>query len=444
MALESSVVATTRASYNSATRKWMEFWEARDTSPFPADGVMMSAWILVLAMSINVSSLGMYTAGVRYSQELEGFQWTIAGNDLVRRTMRFVKRRYPSTQATPKFPVTFSVVQAFLPFVPGWPEASTMTHDDRVCIAATLVGLAGFLRGGEFLWSRGSARETLRSSDVVTGRIDGHQVVQVRVAQPKARWWLEGEKVICYGSPTAAFNVAERCISYRRLSTVNLTPDGPAFRVADGSALSRDVLVRWTLRLLVKANVRFRSVSGAPMEVRAASWRAGGVMTALAAGASDSFIMAQGRWRSVAWTRYVVPTSWDMQRSSAAMWIVGSGSEPTPVVATEVGNSLTDILERMEVDEVAVPAAVDALLAPTVQRKERPRPVSVLEPTYEVESLLDRRTVPGNRLEYLVQWKGYSDPSWVPAGNVQGRRVKRDLKRRLEEANGMSARRVAD
>ena len=52
--------------------------------------------------------------------------------------------------------------------------------------------------------------------------------------------------------------------------------------------------------------------------------------------------------------------------------------------------------------------------------------------------------VPGNRLEYLVQWKGYGDPSWVPAGNVQGRLVKRDLKRRLEEADGMSARRVAD
>ena len=57
--------------------------------------------------------------------------------------------------------------------------------------------------------------------------------------------------------------------------------------------------------------------------------------------------------------------------------------------------------------------------------------------------MLDRRVVPGNRLEYLVQWKGYGDPSWVPAGNVQGRLVKRDLKRRLEEASDMSARKVA-
>ena len=81
------------------------------------------------------------------------------------------------------------------------------------------------------------------------------------------------------------------------------------------------------------------------------------------------------------------------------------------------------IFERMEVDEVAVPATVEALLVSTVQHQERPRPVPVLEPTYEVERLLDRRVVPGNRLEYLVQWKGYSDPSWVPAGNVQGRQV---------------------
>ena len=167
-------------------------------------------------------------------------------------------------------------------------------------------------------------------------------------------------------------------------------------------------------------------------------------MTALAAGASDSFIMAQGRWRSVAWTRYVVPTSSDMQRSSADIWIVRPVLESTPVVTTLVGNSLADIFERMEMDEMAVPATVEALLVSTVQHQERPRPVPVLEPTYEVERLLDRRVVPGNRLEYLVQWKGYSDPSWVPAGNVQGRQVKRVLKRRLEEASGMSARRVAD
>ena len=373
-------------------------------APFPADGVMMSAWILVLAMSISVNSLGMYTAGVRYSQELEGFLWTIAGNDLVRRTMRYVKRRYPSVQTVPKFPVTFSVVQAFFPLVSGWPDAEAMAHDDRVCIAATLVGLSGFLRGGEFLWSRGSARDMLRASDVVTGRVDGHPVVRVRVAQPKARWWLEGEQVLCYGSSVATFNVVERLVSYRRLSAVALTPEGPAFRVANGSALSRDFLVAWTLGLLAKAKVPFLSATGAPMAIRAASWRSGGVMTALAAGASDSFIMTQGRWRSVAWTRYVVPTSWDMQRSSAAMWIVGSVGASTPLVTTMVGNSLFDVLGRMEIDEGSVPATVDALLAASVQHRKVPELTSVREPTYEVERLLAQRRVSG-RLEYQVQWK---------------------------------------
>ena len=260
-ALQSSVVPTTYNTYNSATRQYIKFCTDRCLPPFPVDRIILCAWILYMAMSIKVSSLKMYLAGVRFTQELRGEVWDLAGNDLVRRTLRYVKRRYPVVAAIIKFPVSLDTIRAFFPTIHGWPY--DLCHDDHMCVAATLLGICGFLRGGEFLTSPKSCRPMLRYGAVTPIAACG---VTVKVRQPKARWWVAEETVTCWSSGApAAFNVYDRMMRYRASLLTYHQPniEGPAFESSQGVSLSRDVLVEWTRILLAKAGVSFISPTGA-------------------------------------------------------------------------------------------------------------------------------------------------------------------------------------
>ena len=62
--------------------------------------------------------------------------------------------------------------------------------------------------------------------------------------------------------------------------------------------------------------------------VKAASWRAGGVRSALDASVSGPVIMALGRWRSNAWESYLMQTTSDLKGAQLAMW------SPLQAVAT--------------------------------------------------------------------------------------------------------------
>ena len=60
------------------------------------------------------------------------------------------------------------------------------------------------------------------------------------------------------------------------LAVPPLAEEGPAFVLADGSTLSRNVMVRKTSSLVSKAELHLVAPSGHPLKVLASSWRAGG------------------------------------------------------------------------------------------------------------------------------------------------------------------------
>ena len=76
-----------------------------------------------------------------------------------------------------------------------------MSHDDRVFIAASMIGICGFLRGGEFLAYPGNKRPILRQKDIQVAKDGDIYEVRVSVVQPKNMWWIDSAEVTCFNPP---------------------------------------------------------------------------------------------------------------------------------------------------------------------------------------------------------------------------------------------------
>ena len=74
--LRSSVVVSTRSSYDTAEGHYLGFCARRGLTPWPVDTIWFCSWMLFMARSVLPSSLKMYMSGVRHHQILEGFDWS--------------------------------------------------------------------------------------------------------------------------------------------------------------------------------------------------------------------------------------------------------------------------------------------------------------------------------------------------------------------------------
>ena len=340
VALRNHVVSSTESGYQSAFKKYAKYMDNRDLQHFPAETTTMASFFLHAASSVGVKSLGHYSAAVQYYQGLQADEpWACKGDEKMRRCMRYLKRKYPQKGKALKLSVSCAVLVKLIEFIPGFPNWMMMSHNDRAFIAASMIGVCGFLRGGEFLSYPGNKRPLLRKRDVRV-ELDGNTpVVQVSVIQPKNMWWLDSAEVTCFNPPPGStkcdtvtalrlyWNIAE-------MQGLPLSENGPAFPMENGAPLSRDFMVSRTETLLGMAGIQVLDQAGKVAPVRAASWRAGGVRSAIDAGVSVPMIMVLGRWRSIAWESYFMQTKDDIRSAQVSMW----RSEVTKSTPLRVGD----------------------------------------------------------------------------------------------------------
>jgi len=318
--LTDSVLPGTRASYETGAGNYMRFMDLRGLPYWPVDQMWFIGWLLTLATSVAVPSMKVYMAGVRYFQELAGYVWHLQKNQLVRRALRYLKRKYPSKDKGDKVPVTTAVLKKILPLLKGWPVLADMSPDDRVFAVASVVGVSGFLRGGEFLASPRSGRQVLQEKMVSVREVSKGRALVIGVPQPKARWWLEKVEVpCCERLEDPCFCPVVMWVEYGRLRGRGKSTR-PAFVTGDGVVLSREVMVSVTGTLMAQAGLRFVDAAGKAMAVKMASWRSGAVRSAVDAGVNEATIRAMGRWRSSAWMSYLLHSLWDVQGASRSMW----------------------------------------------------------------------------------------------------------------------------
>ena len=236
-ALTDHVVATTKSKYTSAFKRYKSYCDNRSFAYFPAEPIVMAAFFVHLSTSVSIGSLGHYAAAIQYFQGLESdMPWICSGNDTIRRTMRYLKRRYPRAGKALKLSISCAVLAKMVVHIEGYPSWTVMAHNDRVFIAASMLGVCGFLRGGVFLAYPGSGRPDVQVDKE-------HGCVKVRVVQPKNMWWIESAEVTCFDPPkeVLGWNLVTAILLYRLMAEYHKTPvlsdDGPAFVMANGAAL---------------------------------------------------------------------------------------------------------------------------------------------------------------------------------------------------------------
>jgi hypothetical protein len=385
-ALVDYIVPTTANSYACCAGSYERFCDLRGLQPYPADQVQVSAWIIRLMTSVQPTSLGPYLAAVRFTHINQGFPWLLEGNECVRRVLRYVKRRFPCGGKAVKIAISLSVLRRILPLLPGWPNLTSMSHADLLFACASVIGSCGFLRGGEFLYTPRQARPILRFHHVAVRVIKGTPSVVVSVPQAKAEWWRVSTDVPIFGLPDQS-DPFSPVMLWQALCTrsKHVNRDGgssshalPAFHNADGSPLRKDAMTARTLGLLQQANIGLVDARGSPTTVKASSWRAGGVRSAVDAGISEQMMMELGRWKSSAWTSYLTHSSLDLRGASWAMWRaadsaphfpdlwVGGEVAPGPHMALVDAAVADDVRRRTDARTTVAPAA-----APSAQQAEQ-------------------------------------------------------------------------
>jgi hypothetical protein len=326
-AMDNDIIYGTARSYDSVANNYVQFCEMRGLEPWPADAVLVSAWILRIVTRVKPSSLQVYLAGVRRIQLNLGHSWLLRKSEMVRRTLRYVKRKFPSSgKALLKLPVCLQVLRRILPLLSGWPDLTQLSFDDLVYACASVVAVCAFLRGGEFLFTPGQTRPILCHRHFSFGKVRGKPALIVFVPQTKTDWWHKEARVPIFPSPTSSFDPHRLWTAVCKRSPL-VGSDGiasssslPAFHNADGQPLRKKDMVKRTMDLVRQADLAPTDDRGRAMKVQAASWRAGGVRSATDANVSEPLIMELGRWKSRAWTNYLLYTGIDLCGASDAMW----------------------------------------------------------------------------------------------------------------------------
>ena len=341
-ALTAYVVPSTADSYGKIAARYVDFCGAHGVPAFPCDAVTVCAWLLRLMTSVKPTSLRVYLAAIRFGHINRGHPWTLTGNELIRRVLRYVKRRFPCGGKAAKIPISLSLLHRILPQLPGWPDVDALLYDDLLFATASVCATCGFLRGGEFTHTPHQHRPILRLAHINVSTVRGQTALVISIPQPKNDWWKVAVNVPIFAPmPLASpFNpirlwtaLCSRSKHVHPSSGRAPAPTLPAFHHADGAPLRRRFMVGRTLALLRQCNVELVDARGNPTTVISSSWRAGGVRSMVDAGASDEMIMEMGRWRSRAWVNYLLYSSLDLSRASARMWeaAVPSSSRMDPL-----------------------------------------------------------------------------------------------------------------
>ena len=333
-------VEGTTSRYCQLAARYMEFCALRRLRPWPATHLTVCAWILRLMTSVQPSSLKMYLAAVRFAHVSNGHgEWVLTATqcDFVRRVLRYVKRRFPCSTKASKVPISLAMLRRILSLLPGWPAYEQMAYDDLLFACASVVGVHGFLRGGEFLYKPKQDRPILRAARMRVQFVQGGLALTVRVPQPKTQWFQSEVSVPVFasaadGDPFCPVRLWRALCQRSPFADKSVGPSLPAFHNRDGSPLLVTTMSARTTTLLSAAGVRMIDGRGNAVKVKAASWRAGGVRSAVDAGMPEALIMDLGRWKSYAWMHYLLHTTHDIRAASARM--VAHASNAAPITDT--------------------------------------------------------------------------------------------------------------
>ena len=104
--LEAAVSRGTLSTYRCGFASLVDFCNTRKLSALPVDAITLAAWMLHKCKSVKVKSVVKYLCGIRFAHIMEGLEWRLSDNPLIQTTISSLMKRYPSSRALQKVPLS--------------------------------------------------------------------------------------------------------------------------------------------------------------------------------------------------------------------------------------------------------------------------------------------------------------------------------------------------
>ena len=293
--LGQALAPSTRQSYKSGQRRFVQFCQEATLQPFPLSEQLLSMFVAYLGKeNLSYQTIKSYLSAIRFLSIStgQGDPFRPGAMPVLQYVLRGIKRMPKSSPQT-RLPVTPVVLRTLKM---QW-ERHASNCDFVMLWAAYCVGFFGFLRAGEFTVRSASDFDQSSSLTLQDVAVDQHtdpSVVQIRLKQSKTDPFRHGIDIFLGRTNT------DLCPVSALLAYVAVRPPvvGPLFVYHDGSFLTREKLVAAVRLALQQAGMDASKYSGH-------SFRIGAATTAAKVGLEDSVIKMLGRWESTAYQRYI-------------------------------------------------------------------------------------------------------------------------------------------
>ena len=303
--LEAAVSRGTLSTYRCGFASLVDFCNTRKLSALPVDAITLAAWMLHKCKSVKVKSVVKYLCGIRFAHIMEGLEWRLSDNPLIQTTISSLMKRYPSSRALQKVPLSLSLILQLCSGMKGWPRLDLLCFDDLTWATASSIAFFAALRGGEFFVQPKADRPLLTGSAVSVRCSPQGPYVLVNVPSPKTRKDLLSVPAMA-ASPSQwlsfPLDPVKLLRAYRlraALLAIDVLGVNAAFKWSTGKPINRNFMIGRAESLRAKTDTEILNTDGKPVKVSAASWRAGFVMSARHADVLPSTVRSNGRWTSV-------------------------------------------------------------------------------------------------------------------------------------------------
>lgn len=234
-------------------------------------------------------------------------------------------------QHAPREPITLAMLNA----VHSVLRVDT-AYEDSLFFAASVVGVYGFLRGGEFLVTERDARKAARRLLRVGHASISAAAVLLTIPISKTDQLAKGvvrrlpaqAGVVCPVKALSSYLELRR----QKFGADSFKQDDPLFVNGEGQALTRPMYLNMLRNILTALGLDAEQVS----RFTTHSLRRGGAQSLADAGAAVDDIKFQGRWKSGAYTAYLRPGSAAEARLSSAFSAAAAAASDCSAAAAQL------------------------------------------------------------------------------------------------------------
>ena len=287
--VEHSTKDTTKATYTSSQKQFIQFCESEDLSILPVSETTLLLFIAYLYnKNLKAQSIRVYLAAIHHLHTINGFSFQ-PYSDSIKAALKGASVLSAPPRRTQ--PITFDILcQMF--------EKIELRRDALMMKAVTSMLFFGCLRAGEICipdYSCFSKKKHVCVKDVVID--EENRLLKLFLKQSKTDRHCNGITIFigCSGDFVCAFC---RFKDYMSSLSVSTKPNSPLFTHHQGVVLTKSYLVNATKLLIGQLGLHSAEFSGH-------SYRAGSATTAGLEQFSDFEIKLLGRWESSVYHIYL-------------------------------------------------------------------------------------------------------------------------------------------